>query len=201
MKINDELKEVMLAQDGYMTTKQAIELGGLSRQSLYQFARYNTLDKVAHSIYKFKYAPEGENDELIVQGLLMKRRGAISHLSALAYHNMSIEIPYSIFIEPMGGITRHQRRALDLNNADVSLIKNDFPLDESECWALGDVLITSPERTVFDCVVGNLMQVESVQELIDNGQFNVYQLKPELQDVWANLSIVQMLDSGMSPSP
>lgn len=77
-----ELFEAAADQRGFITTDDVRDLDGTT-QVLIDMHRHGHVDRVAHGVYRFRSFPTGPLDELMQATLWPRRRGVISHDSAL----------------------------------------------------------------------------------------------------------------------
>lgn len=195
---NQEFIDKVNEQQGYFTASQASLLAGLSRASQSAYTKNHVFERVEYGIYRLMAIQEPENPELMIAGLKGSGLAVISHLSALAYHGLTQEVPYSTYMKPIGDTSR--KRLRPLTRVGISVDKDkDLPLVlESDCWALGDVLITEPSRSVIDCIKNNLIQIESVESLVESGQFNPFSLREDLFRFWEKSSMNRVITDRQS---
>lgn len=81
-RVYEALFEVAVEQYGYITAKDARELG-FGPGHLVDLARRGDLDRVAHGLYRFKVIPVTMRDQLMEAALWPRGLGVISHATAL----------------------------------------------------------------------------------------------------------------------
>ncbi|MGH3929339.1 MAG: type IV toxin-antitoxin system AbiEi family antitoxin domain-containing protein [Pseudonocardiaceae bacterium] len=81
-RVYQALFEVAVEQYGYLTAKDARELG-FGPGHLVDLARRGDLDRVAHGVYRFKVVPVTMRDQLMEAVLWPRGVGVISHATAL----------------------------------------------------------------------------------------------------------------------
>lgn len=145
----DVLREIAAAQAGYFSLGQANE-AGYSSQLIYHHCKTGKFERVRRGIYRFPHYPAGERDDLVILWLWSERLGVFSHSTALSLHNLSDLMPERIHMtlpESQRGRQRELPRGLLIHLADL-------PAQE-RAWH-GSVPVTSPRRTLLDCVAYGL---------------------------------------------
>lgn len=140
----DLLFETASAQEGYFTTKQALD-AGYSSQLLLKHIRAGRIARTRRGIYRLVHFPVGEHEELVVAWLWSERAGIISHHTALTLHGLSDILPAQVHLTlPQAWRGRRFRvpDGLVLHHADI-------PGDD-RTW-FGAVPTTNPRRTLNDC--------------------------------------------------
>jgi predicted transcriptional regulator of viral defense system len=94
----DELWEVAVEQYGYVTTRDARDLG-IPVGELSKLAMRGTLQHISHGVYRFPELPVSENDTLM-QAVLWTRdpQAALSHDTALDAYELSSINPDMIHV-------------------------------------------------------------------------------------------------------
>lgn len=138
------LYQTAAAQDGYFTTRQALD-AGYSSQLLLKHICGGRVTRVRRSIYRLVHFPGGEHEELAVVWLWSEQSGVFSHQTALALHGLSDVLPGRLHLTLPAGWRHRRFRVPD----GVELHHADVPPDE-RAW-FGPVPATSPRRTLSDC--------------------------------------------------
>ena len=144
-----------LGQDGYVTTKQAAE-AGYSPQLLIKYLKNGRLSRVRRGVYRIVHFPAGEHEDLATLWLWSEKAGVFSHETALMLHNLSDALPRKVSLSlPAAWSKRRLRvpKGVLVHHADVP---------PSERTEIGPLPVTSPLRTIFDCIA-----VHVSPELID----------------------------------
>ncbi len=144
----DRLFEVAAAQAGLFTAEQA-GAAGLYRQLLRRYVEHHRVTRVRRGIYRVVHFPAAEHEELAELWLWSRREGVFSHATALALHDLSDVLPHRVHLTvPMAWRRRRVRvpRGLVLHYGAVG--------PKERAW-VGPVPVTSPERTLLDCVQGH----------------------------------------------
>ena len=144
MAIWDRLVELAAEQHGYVTTRDAREIGVDPVQLRLLTAR-GRLERVGRGVYRVPVLPRGEHDDLAAAVAWTLGRGAISHESALALHGLAAVDPSRIHLtvprdnhpRAAGGelyrLHRRDLRATDITSVDA-------------------IPVTTVARTIKDCL-------------------------------------------------
>lgn len=194
MKLEPNFIDVVKEQHGYFTTEQAERINGTSRKYINRIANNtNEIENVDFGIYRFSLLEESVFSDLIIMGLKANGKAAISHKSALAYWEMSDEVPYHIYMKVFDDYKR-----IDVRRCKDAIISTKgFPLlseTTNDYYSFGEFYITTPTRTLFDCVMDDCIQLESVKECLDSGKFNLYLLNEEQRKAWDSHSLIVMIN-------
>ena len=139
------LYETAAGQEGYFTTEQAAE-AGYSPPLLAKYLQSGKIVRTRRGIYRLVHYPPGEQEDLVVAWLWSERASVFSHETALALHDLSDVLPARIHLTLPAAWQRRRLRVpegLVLHHADV---------DASDRTWIGAVPVTSPRRTLLDCV-------------------------------------------------
>jgi predicted transcriptional regulator of viral defense system len=145
----DALFGVAQAQSGYFTTGQAAE-AGYSPQLLRKYLGSGKVARMRRRIYRLVYFPASEHEDLAVLWLWAEQAGVFSHETALALHDLSDVLPSKIHMTIPSSWRRRRLRVppgLVLHYADISA---------GDRAGFSAVPITSPRRTLRDCVEANV---------------------------------------------
>ena len=146
MAIWDRLVERAADQHGYVTTRDARDLG-IDPTQLRLLAARGRLERVGRGVYRVSVLPRGEHDDLAEAVAWSLGRGVVSHESALVLHGLSdvnpsrvhLTVPRDNHPRAAGGELFHiHRRAL--STCDVTEVDG--------------IAVTTVSRTVRDCVAG-----------------------------------------------
>jgi predicted transcriptional regulator of viral defense system len=145
----DALFGVAQAQSGYFTTGQAAA-AGYSPQLLRKYLGNGRVVRVRRGIYRLVHFPASEHEDLVVLWLWAARAGAFSHETALALHDLSDALPSKVHMTIPANWRRRRLRVptgLVLHYADIS---------GGDRAGFSAVSITSPRRTLRDCLEANV---------------------------------------------
>ena len=140
----NRLFEVVAAQEGLFTTKQAAE-AGYSPQLLVHYVHTGKATRVRRGIYRLVHFPTGDHEELVTAWLWSELAGVVSHQTALALHGLSDALSAHIHLT----LPANWRRRRFREPPDVVLHHADAPPEERS-W-FGAVPTTNPRRTLNDC--------------------------------------------------
>jgi predicted transcriptional regulator of viral defense system len=141
----DALFEFAVGQEGYFTTEQAAK-AGYSPQLLIKYLRNGRITREMRGVYRIVHYPAGEREDLVIYWLWAEQRGVFSLETALMHHNLSDALPGKTFMTlPSSWAKRRLRVPPRLMLSFADLARSD--------WAyLGAVPITTPARTIVDCI-------------------------------------------------
>lgn len=143
MPIWDRLVELAAEQHGYVTTRDARDIGVDPVQLRLLTAR-GRLERAGRGVYRVPVLPRGEHDDLAAAVAWTLGRGVVSHESALALHALAGVNPSRIHLtvprdnHPRGAggeLYRLHRR--DLRAADITSVDG--------------IPVTTVVRTIKDC--------------------------------------------------
>jgi len=144
MAIWDRLVELAAGKHGYVTTRDAREIGVDPAQLRILTAR-GRLERAGRGVYRVPVLPRGEHDDLAAAVAWTLGRGAISHESALALHGLAdvnpsrihLTVPRDNHPRAAGGelyrLHRRDLRATDITSVDA-------------------IPVTTVARTIRDCL-------------------------------------------------
>ncbi len=144
-----QLYEVAAGQGGYVTTRQAQE-AGYSLPLLTHHVKQGRLQRARRGVYRLAHYPAGEHEDLIVLWLWSEQEGVFSHETALCLHQLSDALPAVYHLTLPATWSRRRLRVppgVRLYYADVT--------GADRSWA-GGVPVTSPLRTLVDCVADHV---------------------------------------------
>jgi predicted transcriptional regulator of viral defense system len=145
----DALYGIAQAQGGYFTTEQAAA-AGYSPQLLSKYLHKGTVVRVRRGVYRLVYFPASEHEDLVVLWLWAEQAGVFSHETALALHDLSDVLPSKVHMTLPANWQRRRLRVpagVILHYADIS---------EDECAEFSAVPVTTPRRTLRDCIEANV---------------------------------------------
>ena len=137
------------SQMGYFTTHQAAS-AGYSSQLLHKYLANGRVSRVRRGIYRVVHFPSSEHDELVTPWLWTERVGVLSHDTALALYDLSDALPSRVHMTVPKDWNRRRLRipsGLELHYAD---------LDKTERASFSAMEITTPCRTLHDCIAAHL---------------------------------------------
>ena len=163
------LREIAAAQDGYFSLAQANE-AGYSSQLIRHHCSTGKFERVRRGIYRLTAYPPGQRGDLMVSWLWSNQLGVFSHSTAMSLHELSDLLPDHIHItlpESQRGRKREVPPGLVLHFADLG------PQDRA--W-YGNVPVTSPRRTLLDCVAYALnpdLLDQALEQAVQRGLLDV----------------------------
>ena len=145
----DALFSIAQAQGGYFTTAQAA-VAGYSLPLLHKYLANGKVARVRRGIYRLVHFPASEHEDLVALWLWADQAGVFSHETALALHDLSDALPSQVHMTIPASWRRRRLRVpagLVLHYADIGAIDRT---------GFSAVPITSPQRTLRDCIEANV---------------------------------------------
>jgi len=142
----DALFNAAQAQGGYFTTAQAAA-AGYSPPLLHKYLANEKVARVRRGIYRLVHFPAGEHEDLVALWLWAEQAGVFSHETALALHGLSDALPSKVYMTTPRSWRLRVPAGLVLHYADLD--------DVDRVW-FSAVPVTSPRRTLRDCVEANV---------------------------------------------
>lgn len=144
MSLRDQILERAVEQHGYVTTRDARELG-IDPTQLRLMAARGRLERVARGVYRVPVLPRTEHDELAEAVAWTLGRGIVSHESALVLHGLSDVNPSRIQLTVPR--ENHPRGA---GGHLYRLHRRDLPV--TDVTERDDLPVTTVARTIRDCL-------------------------------------------------
>jgi predicted transcriptional regulator of viral defense system len=145
----DALFTAAQAQSGYFTTAQAAA-AGYSPPLLHKYLVNEKVARVRRGIYRLVHFPAGEHEDLVALWLWAEQAGVFSHETALALHDLSDALPSKVHMTiPMSWRRRRLR-------VPAGLVLHYADLDDVDRMWFSAVPVTSPRRTLRDCIEVNV---------------------------------------------
>lgn len=158
-------------------TAKELEAKGLSRNELERLLVKGEIVRLGRGVYQLASADIGDENQFRAATKRIRGPSSVCALSALAYYNLTDEIPKQVWLMVAAG-----RKS---NLKDVRLFRTRNPHWSIGVEAADGYKITNVERTIVDCL--------SYQHKF--GNLGVDALKRALKDKKTNLSkIVEMAD-------
>jgi predicted transcriptional regulator of viral defense system len=156
---------------GMLRTSQAIKLG-IAPRTLYALRDAGKIEEVTWGIYRLPNTPANEYTDL-VQVALRIPKGIICLISALAYHNLTTQIPHEVFVAlPLDAekprLSYPPVRLFWLSKGAYSAGIEKYLLDGV------NVRVYSREKTIADCFkyrnkIGLNIALEALKEGLGQG--------------------------------
>lgn len=136
--------ETVQAQQGLFSLRQAEE-AGFSAPVLSYHVRTGRLSRPYRGVYRHSYFPAAEHEDLLVLWLATDREAVFSHETALTLHHLSDALPACAYITLPPSWSR--RRTLP-----GTVERHYAVVDAGERTWVGPLPVTSPARTLRDCI-------------------------------------------------
>ncbi|MEV3964837.1 hypothetical protein AB0M34_28775 [Nocardia sp. NPDC050193] len=189
----DRLWELATRQRGYFTAAQARE-AGYSYQAQQHHKMHGNWRLIDRGIYRFREynaLPGQDTDHLVRWTLWSGGKAVVSHVTALAVHDLGIASPAEIHLTVEAGF-RRKEEAVVLHRADLL----PYEIEQHEGFR-----VTTPIRAVLETAQAGMDQdvVDSaVAELLDRGLSSRRRLLHGAQEIGprAELAIERALQAG-----
>jgi predicted transcriptional regulator of viral defense system len=146
---HDKLYSAAESQAGYFTAGQALD-AGMDRSTLRHHARPGgRYERVGRGVYRLRHFPTSPLEHIVAAWLpLRPAGGVVSHESALELYDLADVIPDFVHVS----VPRSQRGQRP--RVGVQLHTLTDPLSTQETREVSGVVVTTPERTIVDCIDG-----------------------------------------------
>ncbi|PRP93656.1 type IV toxin-antitoxin system AbiEi family antitoxin domain-containing protein [Enhygromyxa salina] len=163
------LYELAAAQEGYFSASQAQD-AGYSRQLLRYYNNTGKVERVRRGIYRLVEFPPGDREDLAVHWLWSEQLGVFSHATALSLHELSDLMPERVHLT-LPESEQSRRRALP-----PGLVLHHAEIPEQDRTWYGSVPVTSPRRTLLDCLADSLspeLLTQALDQAVERGLLDV----------------------------
>jgi predicted transcriptional regulator of viral defense system len=143
------LYSVAQSQSGYFTTGQAAA-AGYSPQLLRKYLGNGRIMRERRGIYRLVHFPASEHEDLVVDWLWTEKVGVFSHETALALHDLSDALPAKLHMTIPASWRRRRLRV------PPGLVLHYADLGDDDQTGFSAVPVTSPRRTLWDCIAANV---------------------------------------------
>jgi predicted transcriptional regulator of viral defense system len=141
------LMELAASQEGIFSASQA-KVAHVSPQLLAKYLAGGRVDRVQRALYRVRFFPAGEHEDLVGVWLWSRRDGVFSHETALFLHELSDALPARAHIT----LSRARRERAPRIPKGVAVHYAD--VDPGERSWVGPIPVTSVRRTLLDCFHG-----------------------------------------------
>lgn len=143
------LMESARARAGFFTAADA-GAHHISPQLLRYRANAGWVRRELRGVYRFTSAPPTEHDELIALWLWSGEEAVVSHVTALFLHGLSDALPARVHLSVP--VTWRYARFAKPRHVTVHLAT----LADADIQWIGHVPVTSPARTIADCIAAQV---------------------------------------------
>lgn len=175
------LYEISKSQDGFFSLAQAHECG-YSSQLVRHHCKTGKFERVRRGIYRLSEFPTAEREDLMILWLWSDQLGVFSHGTALSLHGLSDLLPERIHLT-LPETQRSRRRA-----RPPGLVLHYGEIPERETAWYGSVPVTSPSRTLRDCVAASLspeLLDQALEQAVERGLLDVASITKIARDIEA----------------
>jgi predicted transcriptional regulator of viral defense system len=161
---DSQARRVFLQHGGVLRTKDAIHLG-VHPETLYRMRDSRELATLGRGLYRLSSLPPLGNPDLVTVGMKIPA-GVICLISALAFHELTTQIPHQVYVAlPRGAepprLEHPPLRVFWFTKRAFEFGQESHKLDGAQ------VKIYSPEKTVADCFkYRNKVGIDTVREAL-----------------------------------
>jgi len=171
-------EDIFRSSGGQLRMSEALERG-ISRYMLYALRDRGVIEQVSRGVYRLADLPPFSNPDLATVGLRFPN-AVICLISALAYHDITTQIPHSVSV----AVPRESRiPSLDYPPLNVHRFSDSAYRAGIEEHQIDDIAIKiySPEKTLADCFkfrnkIGMDIVLEALKLYKVRKQFNLQAL-------------------------
>jgi len=171
-------EKIFRKHGGQLRMSEAIEQG-ITRYMLYSLRDKGVIEQVSRGIYRLVDLPPISNPDLVTVSLRFPN-AIICLVSALAYHNITTQIPHVVFV----AVSRDSRMpSLDHPPIQVHRFSNEAYKSGVESHSIDGVPVKvyNPEKTLADCFkfrnkIGMDMVLEALKLYKTRKKFNLGEL-------------------------
>lgn len=156
MGLQEQLYEVALGQNGYITSADVTELG-IDRVWLVQRATREGLTRISHGLYRFDAMPVDSTDEFMEAVLRVGPDAYLSHDAVLALHSLALVNPRRIRV----GTPRRSRRQ---QPPTIEVIWRKLPPEDLTTYE--GIPSATVHRALLDCAP--VIMTDRLLDAIDN---------------------------------
>jgi predicted transcriptional regulator of viral defense system len=141
-------KELFRSRGGVLRMSEALRLG-ITRKTLYTMRDDRLLEQLSRGVYRLKGLPPLGNPDLVMVATRIPR-GVVCLVSALAYHELTTQIPHEVYVAVERG---SERPGLDYPPVRLFWFSDAAFREGIEVHKLDkvSVRIYSREKTIADC--------------------------------------------------
>jgi predicted transcriptional regulator of viral defense system len=141
----DRLYQVAAGQLGLFTTRQAGR-AGYSPQLLNHHAKAGRIRRLSRGVFRLVHFPASNEEPLVQIWLWADRKAVFSHETALSLHDLSDVLPHRLHVTlPTSWVKRRLR-------IPAGVMLHCRPVRRSDLAWVGVLPVTTPERTILDCI-------------------------------------------------
>lgn len=173
-----EAEEIFRQHNGILRTSQAQELG-IDTRIVAEMHQAGLLDRLGRGLYRLADLPPLKYPDL-VQVAMRIPSGVICLISALAFHNLTTEIPRKVYIALPQSVRRPRMNYPPLDVVWLSGEAYSAGIEEHLLDGV-HVSIYGKAKTVTDCFkfrnkIGNDVAIEALKEYVRLSEFQVEEL-------------------------
>jgi len=145
---SDRAERIILEHDGVIRTSVAIQ-AGIHPRTIYQLRDSGKLEQLARGVYKLAESGSSSNPDLVAVAVKIPR-AVICLVSALAFHEITTQIPHKISISLPAGSKAPIFDFPPIQVHKFSSASYSAGIEEHQIDGVS-IKIYSPEKTIADC--------------------------------------------------
>ena len=156
----DRLYGVAAEQRGLFTTRQAAR-AGYSSQLLNHHVKAGRVLRLRRGVFRLVHFPTSDDEPLVELWLWADRKAVFSHETALSLHELSDVLPHRVHVTlPVTWATRRLR-------VPEGMVLHHAPVGRDDLIRVGALPVTTPERTIGDCIDAHVSPELVVQAITE----------------------------------
>jgi predicted transcriptional regulator of viral defense system len=170
----DAALEIFRGHGGILRTGEALDLG-IHRRTLYAMRDEGLLERLDRGLYRLAELPPLSDPDLVTVARKIPH-GVICLISALHFHEMTMQIPHAVSVAVQRG---SEPPRLDFPPTRIHLFSGEAFTEGVETHSIDgtSVRIYSPEKTLADCFkYRNRIGMDTVREALE-----LYRERPKSQ--------------------
>ncbi|MBI5576491.1 MAG: type IV toxin-antitoxin system AbiEi family antitoxin domain-containing protein [Deltaproteobacteria bacterium] len=174
----EKARGIFRSHQGVLRTADAIRLG-VHRRTLYAMRDSGLLEQISRGLYRLADLPPLGNPDLVTVALKIPH-GVICLISALAFHDLTTQVPHEVYVAIRQG---SEPPRLSFPPIRIFWFSGNAFSEGAEIHKIGEIPlhIYSPEKTVADCFkhrykIGIEVALEALKAYRRRKSFNVDKL-------------------------
>jgi predicted transcriptional regulator of viral defense system len=174
----ENARELFLAHGGTLHTGEALRLG-IHPRTLYAMRDSGILEQISRGLFRLTELPPFGNPDLVTVALKI-RNGVICLISALAFHELTTQVPHEVYVAVKQG---SEPPRLPYPPVRLFWFSGEAFSEGVQIYKVGGVpvRIYGPEKTVADCFkhrnkIGLEVALEALKTYRRRKSFNVDKL-------------------------
>lgn len=174
----NEAIDTFRREGGVMATKEAVE-SGIHYRTLYEMRDRGLVERVARGRYRLAELPPLSNPDLAAVALRIPK-GVICLISALGFHELTIQVPHEVYIALPRGSEEPRIDSPPVRIFKFSGLAFNEGIEEHKVDAI-PLRVYSPAKTIADCFkfrnqIGTDVAIEALKSYRQTQRFDLDEL-------------------------